>query len=73
MQRVRDHVEVVGADEAACVAVAKSQVDIQGGRMGCLTRRDLSDYDYMSVGKDGFVLICVKPMTSSTRLMNDVI
>jgi hypothetical protein len=41
--------------------------------MGCLTGRDLSDYDYMSVGKDGFVLISVKPMTSSTRLMNDMI
>jgi hypothetical protein len=41
--------------------------------MGCLTGRDLSDYDYMSVGKDGFVLISVKPMASSTRLMNDMI
>jgi hypothetical protein len=41
--------------------------------MGCLTGWDLSDYDYVGVGKDGFVLISVKPMTNSTWLMNDVI
>jgi hypothetical protein len=41
--------------------------------MGCLTGRDLSKYDYVSVGKDGFVPISVKLMTSSTRLIDDVV
>jgi hypothetical protein len=37
--------EVVQADEDMCVAVAESQVDIQGGKMKCLTGRDLMGYD----------------------------
>jgi hypothetical protein len=41
--------------------------------MGCLTRRDLTDYDYVSISNDGFVLISVKPMTSSSWLTSDVL
>jgi hypothetical protein len=73
MQWVGDHVEVIEADEATCVAMIETQVDIQEGHMGCLTGRDLIDYDYVSVGKDGFVPISVKPMTSSTRLTSNVL
>jgi hypothetical protein len=35
--------------------------------------RNLSDYDYVSIGKDEFVSISVKPMTSSTHLITDVV
>jgi hypothetical protein len=35
--------------------------------MECLTGCDLTDYDFMSVGKDGFVAISVKPMTEVTQ------
>jgi hypothetical protein len=59
---------VVQADDSACVAITKSQVDVQGGRMECLTGQDLTEYDYISVSKDGFVPIIVKPMMSETRL-----
>jgi hypothetical protein len=45
IQWVSDEVEVVQADEDMCVAVAESQVDIQGGKMKCLTGRDLMGYD----------------------------
>jgi hypothetical protein len=39
MQWIGDEVEVVQADEEVCVAMAKSQVDILGGKMECLSAR----------------------------------
>jgi hypothetical protein len=38
--------------------------------MRCLTRRDLFEYDYVSISRDGFVPISVKPMRSMTQLNN---
>jgi hypothetical protein len=35
-------VEVVQADEEVCVAMAESQVDILGGKMECLSGKDLT-------------------------------
>jgi hypothetical protein len=52
-------VQVVHADESAHVAMAESQLDVNGGSMQCLTGRDLTNYDFVSVGKDGFVPISV--------------
>jgi hypothetical protein len=66
-------VEVVQADEDVCIAITESQVDIQGGKMKCLTGTDLMGYDYVSVGKDGFVLISVKPAIGATRLAYDLV
>jgi hypothetical protein len=66
-------VEVIRADDTTCVIVAELQVDVQGGLMQCLTRRDLMEYDYVSVGWDGFVPISVKLVTSVTRLTSDVV
>jgi hypothetical protein len=65
-------VEVVQADEVVCVAMAKSQVDILGGKMECLSDKDMMGYDYISVGKDGFVPISVKPVISVTWLAHDL-
>jgi hypothetical protein len=64
---------VVQADEDVCIAITESQVDIQGGKMKCLTGTDLMGYDYVSVGKDGFVLISVKPAIGATRLAHDLV
>jgi hypothetical protein len=50
------------------MALAKTQVDIQGGKMECLTGCDLTNYDFMSIRKGGFVPISVKPMTEMTQL-----
>jgi hypothetical protein len=69
IQWVGDEVEVVQADEDVCIAVIESQVDIQGGKMKCLTGRDLMGYDYVSIGKDGFVPISVKPVIGATWLL----
>jgi hypothetical protein len=40
--------------------------------MRCLTGRDLSENDYVSIGRDGFVPISVKLTRSMTRLNNSV-
>jgi hypothetical protein len=64
--------EVVHADEEVCVAVAESQVDILGGKMECLSSKDLMGYDYISISMDGFVPISVKPMIGVTRLAHDL-
>jgi hypothetical protein len=53
IQWIGDEVEVVQADEEVCVAMAESQVDILGGKMECLSSRNLMGCDCISVGKDG--------------------
>jgi hypothetical protein len=73
IQWVGDVVEVVQADEDVCIAMTVSQIDIQGGKMKCLTDRDLSSYDCVSIGKDAFVPISVKPAISATRLAHDLV
>jgi hypothetical protein len=65
-------VEVVQADEEVCVAMPESQVNILGGKMECLSDKDFMVYDYISVGKDGFVSITVKPVISATWLAHDL-
>jgi hypothetical protein len=66
-------VEVVQANEDVCIAIAKSQVDIEEGNMMCLTSIDLMGYDYMSISKDGFVPISVKLVIGATRLAHDLV
>jgi hypothetical protein len=65
-------VEVGRADEEVHVAMAESQVDILGGKMECLSGKDITGYDNISVGKDGFVPISVKPAIGATRLAHDL-
>jgi hypothetical protein len=73
IQWISNEVEVVQADEDVCIAVAKSQVDIQEGNMNCSTGINLMGYDYVSIGKDGFVPISVKPVIGATRLAHDLV
>jgi hypothetical protein len=73
IQWIGDDVEVVQAGEDVCITVIESQVNIQGGKMKCLTDRDLIDYDYVSVGKDGFVSISVNPAIGATQLAHDLV
>jgi hypothetical protein len=65
-------VKVVQADEEVCIAGAESQVNILGGKMECLSGKDLMGYDYISIGKDGFVLISVKSAIGAIRLAHDL-
>jgi hypothetical protein len=73
IQWISDEVEVVQADEDVCIAVAKSQVDIQEGNMKSLTGTDLTGYDYVSIDKDGFAPISVKLVISATWLAHDLV
>jgi hypothetical protein len=65
-------VELVQADEEVFVVAAESQVDILGGKMECLPGKELMGCDYISIGKDGFVPISVKPTIVVTRLAHDL-
>jgi hypothetical protein len=61
IQWVSEDVEVIHVDTLACVAVVDSSIwtheDVK-----CLSGLDLSDYDFFSVSKDGFVPVHVKPV-----------
>jgi hypothetical protein len=72
IQWIGDEVEVVQADEEVCINVAESPVDILGGKMECLSGKDLTGYDYISVSKDGFVPISVKLVIAVTRMAHDL-
>jgi hypothetical protein len=69
IQWVGDNVEVVAVDEMVCVASAETPDEIQNGRAACLSGKDLSEYDYISVRRDRLVLVNVKPM-SVTQLIH---
>jgi hypothetical protein len=59
---------VVPVEEQVCVAEAQSEA--RDSDAGCLSGRDLSEYDYISVGKDGLVPVSVKPtsvMSTTTK------
>jgi hypothetical protein len=75
VQWIGDTVEIIMADDSAYVAMAKITKDLQDGEVKCLNRRDLSDYDYVSVGKGGFVPINVKltiiNLLQNVRVNND--
>jgi hypothetical protein len=73
IQWIRDEVEVVQADEDVWITVTESQVDIEDGKMMCLTGSDLTGYDYVSIGKDGFVPRSIKSTISATRLAHDLV
>jgi hypothetical protein len=61
IQWVDDDVEIIEADNSACIALTEAPVDWQHGEMKCLTGRDLSDYDYINIGKNGFVPVNAQP------------
>jgi hypothetical protein len=42
--------------------LAESQGDLQDGRVRCLMGRDLTDYDYISMGRDNFIPVNEKSM-----------
>ena len=70
IQWVNDDVKVVRADNSTCIALTEAPVDWQLGDMQCLTGRDLSDYDYISIGIDGFVPVNVQP--AEVARLNDL-
>ncbi len=69
IQWVDEDVEIIEANNSTCIALTDTPVDWQHGDMRCLTGIDLSDYDYVSIGKNGFIPIQAQP-TSVARLNN---
>jgi hypothetical protein len=61
IQWVGDDVEVVHANTSTCVPMVDSSIWTHDD-VKCLLGLDLSDYDFLSVSKDGFVPVHVKPV-----------
>jgi hypothetical protein len=61
IQWVDDDIEFVHVDTSTCVAMADSSIWIHEDAK-CLSGLDLLDYDFLSVSKDDFVPIHVKPV-----------
>jgi hypothetical protein len=59
IQWVGEEVEVVPAEEHICMASTETQGEVQDRDVGYLSGRDLSGYDYISVGRDGLIPVSV--------------
>jgi hypothetical protein len=55
------------AEEPMCVVMTEALGAVRDEQMTCLSGRDLSNYDYISVRKDSLVSVSVNPI-SVTRL-----
>jgi hypothetical protein len=58
---VVDDIEVVHTDLLACVAIVNLSIWMHDG-VKCLMSLYLLDYDFLSMSRDGFVSVIVKPM-----------
>jgi hypothetical protein len=65
VQWVGDEVEIVRADDTANVELAETCEDWQDGEVRCLSGRNLKFFDYVSVGRDGFVPVNVMSMITT--------
>ncbi|WVZ82538.1 hypothetical protein U9M48_029792 [Paspalum notatum var. saurae] len=64
-----DDVEIVHADTSAFIAMADASANWQHGNAQCVSGLDLTECDFLSVTKDGFVPVVVKP-AAAARLSN---
>jgi hypothetical protein len=71
IQLINDEIEVVHVDASTYIALADATADWQHGSAQCLSGKDLTCYDFLSVSKEGFVPLSVKP-ASEARLGNVV-
>ena len=61
IQWIDDEVEIVHADSSPYIALADASSDWRHGDIECLSGRDISGYDFLSVSKQGFVPVSVQP------------
>jgi hypothetical protein len=64
---IDNEIEVVHADASAYIALADALADWQHGSTQCLSRKDLTGYDFLSISKEGFMPVSIKP-ASKARL-----
>jgi hypothetical protein len=62
---------VVHADASAYIALADAMADWQHGSAQCLSGKDLTGYDFLSISKEGFVPVSAK-LAFKARLGNVV-
>jgi hypothetical protein len=67
IQWIDDKIEVVHVNTSTYIALADATADWQHGSTQCLSGKNLTDYDFLSVSNDGFVPVSVQP-ASRTRL-----
>jgi hypothetical protein len=65
MKWIDDEIEVVHVDTSAYIALADATADWQHGSTRCLSGRDLIGYDFLSVSKEGFVPVSIKPASEA--------
>jgi hypothetical protein len=68
IQWVGEKVEIVHADVLACVATVDS-LSWTHYSIKCLSGQDISDCDFVSVSKDGFIPVSVKPVDDRLNLI----
>jgi hypothetical protein len=61
IQWINDKIEVVHADASTYIALADAMADWQHGGAQCLSGMDLTGYDFLSISKEGFVPVSIKP------------
>jgi hypothetical protein len=71
IQWINDEIEVVHADTSSYIALTNVTADWQYESAQCLSGKDLVGYYFLSVSKDGFVPMSIKP-ASEARLGNAV-
>jgi hypothetical protein len=62
---------VVHANTSAYIALVDAMIDWQHGGAQCLSGRDITGYNFLSVSKEGFVSVSVKP--ASEAQLNNVV
>jgi hypothetical protein len=67
IQWINDEIEVVHVDVSAYIALDDAMVYWQHGSAQCLSEKDLTGYDFLSISKDGFLPVSMKP-ASGVRL-----
>jgi hypothetical protein len=68
IQWVGEEVEIVHADVSACVGMVDSS-SWSHYNIKCLSGQDISDCDFVSVSKDGFIPVFVKPVDDFLNLI----
>jgi hypothetical protein len=71
IQWIDDEIKVVHADVSAYIALADTMANWQHGNTQCLSGKDLTSCDFLSVSKDEFVSVSVQP-ASGTQIRDVV-
>jgi hypothetical protein len=69
IQWIDDKIDVVHANALAYIALADAMADWQHGSTQCLSEKDFIGYNFLSISKEGFVPVSIKP-ASEARLGN---